>query len=245
MGIFSNDYTPYLDKHGLVQPKIGTISGNGVRFSCECIVAYYIKVNHFGYVPDQADEDLITKIIQAISACEIESGLLARTPANDRGQQSFDDTICYLALYSEYAARFIERGENPTNALGIPYVFNNLSSNSFSFDSWLGRSPALIAHAYFSALTSKTRPSKEPNLFLKIAWLVAIYWDALNPGQDSKILSWFMVYVALNSKDKTILNACLYWKKKTAERYPLGLGSILQSYYGFEHPNAKHLAKIL
>jgi hypothetical protein len=248
-----DDYLLYMDDIGLVHDKIGQISQNGIRFTAE----YLFALKRAG----QLDTYNKLVIFNAYLDCEPTKGLLNRYPGNT-DQEGPDDQYAALAvskeLHSDFAKDFLAYGRQapvlgydamydrqrwfsvPLMALcrllGYKYVYNNHSPGYFNESAWMGRQPALIAHAMVCA--------GEPlNVFWRLAWCAGILLSANNASsQDGKVLAWFMVKASQGSRSWLMQKAVNLWIRKLKEQWPHGIGQVLQAYFVDKNqPSISHL----
>lgn len=116
MSAILDDYLPYTDQFGLIQPsknedpsQPASTSGNGVLYSAEAIVAW----SDNGILDDD-----IKKMWQAVYArCEIEPGLLDRAPSKKDDQEGPDDfhgaalASAFMDKHGDFACRILYYGE--------------------------------------------------------------------------------------------------------------------------------------
>jgi hypothetical protein len=217
------DYNRYKDKHGLVQDNNqGLTVGNGLRTTSEAAIAIYRRGMY--------DADLK----DAIESCEMFPGVLGRCPYNNLGQESIDDyaAVITAAKYveSNIVQRMLAHGENNF------YNYNNVNQGKFTFKSWLGRFPQLIAHM-------KIAIGVEPSLLQKLFWVGSILIASRNKptAQDEWVLSWLLVF---NARDETgiIGWARKIWIKSFKKKVPDGIGGVLRNYLQDKnHPNIRYL----
>jgi len=241
------DYDQYTNEWYLVHPPESTVSGNGLRYTGEKIIAL---VRH-----NALNEEERQQLITAYSSCELEPGLVMRTPDNAFGLEGPDDTVAALTagfyLKNGFPQRFLHRGRtklanrvtqvglNPKKALhskllfyvlktlcfgkGVTYNYNNLSPGGFNVSSWMGRQTQLIAHARFA-----TGGEDPPSGFQKLYWCISLLWstraDKLN--WDAWVLSLHMVKVAKGQSWICDL-ARKYWIKKFKEKCPRGAAEVV------------------
>jgi len=171
--------------------------------------------------------------------------LLTRHPFHHlQIQESIDDytaalSASYLLDHGRLAKFIIRWGE------AHRWVFNNVDPlRRFTWSAWLGRFPALRAHAYFSA-------SLPPWFWWRILWIGTVLWAcrAKRMDQDAWALTWHMVKVRYNRRYFFCNLASLLWRKVFKYHWPHGFGQMISEphpdgspgYFSPEHPHAKWL----
>jgi hypothetical protein len=248
------EYRTYFDKFGMVQPTIGGNSFNGVRYTGEYVIALHKE----GKLDEKGERNRLFLLFKSLQR---EPGLLMRTPENEGGYQSIDDTIAALTadyyIYGGFAEKFLEYGrlypavimdesdpnkEKVQQGWGIynilrtiygqpKYVYNNINPEEFALSSWLGRFPQLIAHAQFIA-------GEKVPLWRKLWWAGAVIQSSFSKEQDNKVLGWYLVLVG---KDQSGIckAASSFWSYMMKKHYPEGIGQVLGDYFGnHNHPSA-------
>lgn len=226
----ADDYRPYIDRFGLVQPEPDTTSDNGIRFTTEALIAMSLQyeATHEEYIPI-----LMNNLIQAIIACQVKPGLLTRSPVhhNQEGPDDYYAAACIGALFHRPLAQSIY-----DYGMANSWCFNNVSPNEWNPHAWLGRQPALVVHI-------KNCSGRELNLIEQCAISAGILLSARSSDQDGKILMWFCIK-AIKGKYCLVDKAIKYWDRKLREKYQGGIGDCLGAYYSpkhWEHPNSKYL----
>lgn len=252
---FSKDFTPYIDKFGLVTPN-GQQSGNGLLYTSEAIIA-------------MADNDIITPLqkqyfFDVFRNCEIIPGLFRRDPENLDYQEGPDDYVGIAAASpfisfntsGSFASRILRYGRlsrasirGVLEKIGVPswivklfgwikvkYNYNNVTPGETNKGSWLGRQGQLITHFQFAA-------GENPWMWRKVWWCGAVLSSLRAPKDDtdSYILSWLLVRTAAG---KSILcNITIkIWYYFQNKRWPGGISQVLREYFQHEHPLVKWLA---
>lgn len=196
------DADRYTDKFGLISPyrseregEPAPDSGNGLLYT-----AWYL---------DAAWESLSfeerKKLIEATTACEMESGFFVRNPVkvNPGDQQGPDDLFGVMLLSAvtglgfskrmlqygrECRATFFSSGSfweqmlfrflSLFNPNGIPYVYNLMSyAQEFRAKAWMGRFPHFVPTAIYST-------GKMPPLLHRVMWCITIAFSSLRGNSD-------------------------------------------------------------
>lgn len=220
-------FRPYKDGFGLVQPnELG--SGNGIRYTCEYLMALHINN---AMTPEENE-----RIGRDLSFCESQNqpGLLNRSPVNFN-QEGPDDYVARLGISSlldntharSYPHRFLIHWDNNKG------IFQN-DGKTDNPSAWFFRMPHLRAHAMFCGGGS-------PDLFQMFWWSLTIVQSMFSKKHDSKILSWYLVRAA---KDKSRIAKLLaiIWSHFLKKQYPDGgIGQVLREYFLSNHPSAVYL----
>lgn len=245
------EYSPYFDQYGFVQPHPEVPSLNGVRYTGEYVVALHKE--------GKLDEER-QRLLALFESVQREPGLLMRTPDNKGGYESIDDTVSAITashfLKGTFAKKFLEYGrfypaitmdESDSDkekirrgkgvfallkALGpVTWVYNNLNPEKFALSSWLGRFPQLIAHAQFAA-------GEPVPLWRQLWWAGAVIQSSFSKEQDHKVLGWHLIMVA---RKKSVLCSvvAMFWSHMFRKHYPEGIGQVIGNYFGDQnHPAA-------
>jgi hypothetical protein len=260
------DMAPYFDEIGLVCPKPGEGTGNGILYLAE-----YIMILHKRKCLT-IDDSLA--FLSALTKCNagLPRGLFHRAPWN-KGQEGQDDYIgigaACVVTGNEYIARdILEYGRShPIMLLGripVPYFYNNRMPGTcwepkkedpgrkwylrfadrfapeglqFNGSAFLGRHISLIAHLQFSA------GERVPG-WRKICWLFDVLsacWHV--EDQDEWILSWLQIQTARGKFGGTLWTAAFdgveaVWLRTLYKHWPQGLRSVLMRYFNHPHPIA-------
>jgi len=250
MGI-REDYWPYTDNWGLVHSDLASkgISQNGVRSTAEYLYALK-KCGQFNI------QDKIN-FAAALDFCEVELGLLRRHPTSNE-QDGPDNQYAALAISKELGGTFAKDwlrygrktpivGYDDTydrkkwyskilmwvcKITGYKFNFNNNRPGYFNESAWMGRQPALIAHARVCA-------GENLSLFNKIVWCAGIIASARDKdSQDGKVLAWFMIKASEGRRSWLMSLATKYWTRKLSEHWDGGIGGVLSSYFtNKNHPS--------
>jgi len=234
----ADEFEPYRDKFGLIHPgltgptKLDGISHNGLRFLSEYVICL---INH-----DQMTKSEETKIMNSVLLCESTHGLFRRHPYTHYDSQiGIDDYIGLLTLsyyvFPIVAMRVIDYGDKNF------WVFNSVNPGQWDPSAWLGRFPALRAHAYFCA-------KRRPPLLWRLAWCGAVLWamKAKRDDQDAWMLSYHLVQV-VGDNSWMCTRIAVLWKWRFRNVHPHGAGGVLKSYFNKEatgeapHPSERFL----
>lgn len=256
----TDDYKPYTDKFGLVQPEAGSpagTSGNGLLYTAQAVVAYH-------------DNDDLTQLKAlafdtVFTMCEKQPGLMMRAPQGKDDQEGPDDYVG-CGLFSSYAddgelaKRILSYGDvrcitfDPLAedaskrtlskivyytlrilnlGRGIRYVYNNVDPGKFTLSSWLGRQPALIAHLKIAAGIT-------PTLLERLVWCAGLWVAPSKDNHDAWILSWCRVR---SWRKRGILEKLSVWMWERKFKKIWGNpGDLLAAYFNNpNHPNAVYL----
>lgn len=256
MSDIQKDLEAYVDQWGLVQPKAGQTSGNGLLYTAEAIAAYIAN--------DALDENAKQRFLNAYGACEIQPGLFHRRPDGGFGQNQQDDYIgiAYAARYlnePDMAKRILDYGSEgvkelqllPDNdtvtaynilslfgLLKVKRVYNNSEPGKFGLKAWFARWPLMFVNLKFAA-------NQDPWLIEKLYWcVVQILSCKADPNNhDSWILSW-LSWKTVEGKSWICDLAGKYWLKKFQEKQG-DMGSLLERYFNdVNQPLAKYLKGI-
>lgn len=219
--LLMEDYLPYIDKFGLVQPEPdGRSSQNGIRFTAECILAINTHFKKDAPIPLQA---FLDERIKAIFSCQLLPGLLRRHPESTE-QVGPDDYYAACAvgyLYSPKLAQDIYRYGKANK-----FVFDNDGNKKIG--DWLGRNPTLKSFMKFCA-------GEKLNCIDVLAISIGIYLSAGDKSQDGKVLTWFIVRCMKYKGFGLIDRAIIYWQNKLKEHYAFGIGGCLAKYFHPQH----------
>lgn len=121
----TQEFEQYRDRYGLIQPTIGGGSQNGILWTGESMVV--MKDN------DVLPKELEDSLFASMKSCEIEPGLMRRSPSNQGDQQAHDDYMgflaaCYVCGRHDLAEVVLNYGKRTTWLKFIPfrYVFNTM-----------------------------------------------------------------------------------------------------------------------
>lgn len=247
-----NDFKPYIDKYGLVQPSPGGGSGNGLLYTSEMIVG----LNDFGLLRDE----MRLSLFDTYRDCEIIPGLFRRDPNNTGNQEGPDDYVGIAAaspfIPGNFAKRILTYGQSrrtPIRGLleelkfpnflvtllgwmKFRYNYNNINPNVMNKGSWLGRQPQLIAHFQFAA-------GETPWYWRKLWWCGAVLSSLFAKDHDSYILSYLLIRTAEKKSFLARMTAKI-WRHYQNKRYPGGISQVIGEYFqNPSHPLVKWLTK--
>lgn len=223
---FEDEIAAYIDEYGLVQNGINASSGNGLLFTAETIMVFVIL--------GARNERMFKQFEDAYNRCQVQPGLLSRTPPGEpfsQDQEGPDDYIgagvASYFLKTDLAAKILEYGRDQP----FPYYnYNNIEPGKFSLYSWLGRQQNLICHLQFAA-------GEKPPMWRKLWWCAAI-WDATRAekgNQDAFILSWLCIKT-MDGRSWLCQKVANYWWKKLLEKFPSGMEEVFREYFGSAGP---------
>lgn len=234
-----DDYKPY---HcpcgcGLIQDKPGNISGNGIRYTAEYVLAL-IKDN---------------MSLEPVLTCEeldrVGNDMAEYTEYNTATQQwylprhrdkylrvtklgeptSIDDYVAAVFIDDWCETGF--SGELLRNGPRQNCIFSPFTEPKY----FLGRFPQLFCIANW---VNGTKPSPMQELF----WMLSVFQGALHKGQDEKVLSFFLIEIG-KGRRWVFKPLVFFWKKQLKKHYGEGgLGEVLKRYYNNpNHPSVKWL----
>lgn len=234
-------FAPWQDKWGMVtgsQPP-GT-SGNGLLFTAEYAAGMTsLQMNNSsGYTVPWAEH---VRLLHLYNSCEIQPGLYQRSPDNPRDQESFDDyygIATYSRLYDQARIERVKAWAKRESWLGLIHknYWNNIVPDTWTFSSWLGRNPALMA--VFSLSGIPTALSFWERLSLCVALLSSLLYPATNT--TSWALGWHLTLATQKQKGIVQL-ARKMWQMRFAQLFPGGLGELRANYYGNQNHPIKRL----
>lgn len=116
----TQEFLAYIDKYGLIQPTVGGGSQNGILWTGESMIV--MKDNNA--LPKHTEEALF----HSMKSCEIEPGLMRRSPSNLGDQQAQDDYIgflaaCYVCGRHDLAEIVLNYGNRVTPLKFLPFKF--------------------------------------------------------------------------------------------------------------------------
>lgn len=228
----------FLDASGLVSPNpcsptAENASNNGIAYSGEYVTLLALT-NQLAAVP---------RYISVMTNCEVPgySGLMQRSPSNNRDSQSVDDyygLLCGLYFTGVYPfARDILK-------YGLKHFgsFNNLNPGNFTFQSMLWRQPQLLAMNLWSAYPG--------NKLIKLLMFPFTLWTAgviataclgldQTGGADPWRLTFLLVQVA-KRESWFCKMASKLWYKRLNKVWSNGMYGVYANYYhgmpGLQHP---------
>ena len=205
------DFLQYEDKHGLIQPRVGHGSFNGLLYTGIAVVL----LKRHGYA------DVALKYIYAMMKCQTSehAGLYHRTPEGAGGQEGPDDYIGICAASQELALYVCRYGRRTW------WTFNNITQGKFTLKSWLGRQPQLVAHMMYGA-------GLRPGIFRRFWWAVVIAYSAFakKENQDAWMLAWLLIttFEKVESPSRLGRLAVRYWDWKMRRNFgPEGLKNLV------------------
>ncbi len=256
-----DDFKPYIDEFGLVQPKKGEMSGNGLLYTAH----YAIILSDHG----ELDDIEVERLKKVYDSCQKEPGLMMRSPvggAQWKDQEGPDDYFGVAAaayfLESDIADSVLRYGndmpaleysdefENEEKRkmsriywkvlsfLGCTkYVYNNDKPRYFTQSAFMGRMPNLLANLEWGA-------GESPSFFRKLWWCVALIVGSFAPADHSD--SWIVSWLSVRTMDRRSWMCSLvasYWTRKMLRTYPNGMADVFARYFGPDHPIAKWVGK--
>jgi len=230
----------YFDKYGLLSHYKDAPCGNGLLYSAEWLVC---RNKSFDLSLCE-----VARWKQIYESCEKLPGLMMRHPEHP-DQQGPDDyfgcgtasQILYAPGWDSLAGRILKYGQSQ-KLLCIPlYNYNNVNPGQLTFNSWLGRFPALIAHLYMSI-------GVDPGFMLSQAWIVGIEDSskAKRGEQDRFAIGWHMFQVLYNSRFwnecLNMRDAAMKWHHAFFRVYPYGMSELREEYFkDLNNPLVKEL----
>jgi len=250
-----DDYVKFIDKWGLVQPPPkGKTSANGARYTAEYIAV--LKLHN------QLSEEEKSRLRAVYRNLEAEPGLLMRTPDNKWGQESIDNTLSCIyvdhVINTGFCRRWLKYGRvhsaesfntnetkkyakliyNILSCFGffsVKFVFNNKTPYTFTFSSWFGRFPYLIA-------LTKLVSGEKIGFVRKTLIALALYMGSKDmvKHEDPAILGWFTIQIA--RKESWLIDWVVrkFWIPSVKKKWPeAGIGGAVWPLY--DHPTSMYL----
>jgi len=222
--VLEKEMKPYVDRFGLVTPSGGT-SGNGLLYTSEWLLTLFRQ----GILDDETTQ----KYSEAIDKCQVTKGLFNRHPEATTHRNATDDYIGVIAVSRALGlpyAHFIYR-----HGVKYAWVFNNVNPGFFHISSWFGRKFQFRAHVKFGI-------GMKPNLFERLVWCYSVITSAWKPltDQDARTLTWLLVITASGQDDLTD-KVGEWWMSKFKSQYKNGMSTVLEDYFGFQHPIARYI----
>jgi hypothetical protein len=227
-------YAPWIDKYGLVQPEIGTISDNGIRFTCEALLAIRAIYPEDDTIPQHVAV-WINDRLNAIESCQRIPGVLQRWPGCDR-QEGVDDYYAACAISRIFHRPFAVNAYN--HGLSTLGVFKSTEQSKVfvkNGSAFLWLQPAMRVHMKHCAGHSLNCIDLQ---ILKLA----INSSSKSNEQDHKILMWFVIK-ALGKRYPQLSGTISNWWFKLYVHWK-SIGNLLGEYYHpahHSHPNAQLL----
>jgi hypothetical protein len=245
-------FLPYIDKDGLVQPTVGGESGNGLLYTSEYI---YALLANGGM--DRIEQMRLTA---AYNACQMQEGLMARTPigtAFSTDQEGPDDYYGCGAASSELdgslARHILAYGRKGASGFNPSYE----DSDRVKLSTWLFRILSLFGLLKVKWIYNNDNPGfftqsswlgrqqnlichlqfaadEEPPMWRKVWWAVAVLGSLFSTNNDSYCLSWLCVRTA-QGKSKFCTLVGKVWWHFVLKKFPGGMGEILGDY--FQNPS--------
>lgn len=216
----SYEYQGFLT--GELHPK--QAAGNSLLFSSEKIA--YLHDRNLIIWKDVND------FYDLMKSCQIEFGLLRRTPAGTPFSEDEEAQDDYIGVS---AASYLLNTSHAQEILnyGIRHDFYYSIHGLRDWAIWFGRYPAFLAHIKWAA-------GIEPSYFQKFAWAVTIATSGiLHPeAQDPWILSWLMIKT-MNGRSLLPRLAAAFWNWRMTRQWGT-LEAVFARYFGdARHPLAQ------
>jgi len=190
-------------------PTKSNASGNGVLYTS----LYYLTLQRRG---ELTDEDC-TEFRKIMDRCQTEyAGLYKRGPYHP-DQNAMDDyiglTTASRLIWEEISKDVLIYGQS------TGWVYNNVQPAQFTFTSWFGRMPQVIAHFHWAA-------GETPPLWMQMYWSLALFYSsfAKKEDQDAWLMSWLMIQSRYGGLGKPMGWAARKWWLKYDENFP-GIGA--------------------
>lgn len=231
-----DDLARYIDENGLCSDRSpATAGGNNLLWTALELMARQAN----GGIGEVRGAIIQTNLEK--KGFLVEPGLYQRKPDGGFGHISHDD-LYGLGVISQAVDQSIVvsiltymEGWHP-----IPYNYNSANPGKFSFKTWFGRMPHLIAHLNLAY-------DKEPCLIARAAWQVAqndaLQNIRLGENIEAAIHGYCRAWVASNSKFLDYQSIGAQWIKNLNSKIPGGLGAVLASWgsHWLSHPVSKAL----
>jgi hypothetical protein len=228
---FISAYVPYIDKYGLVQPQPQTTSENGIRFTCEALLA---ARKLFGHEQSLELAVWINERLKAIENCQRIPGVFQRFPGCNT-QEGVDDYYAASCIGKLFNRKFITNSyKHGLNNFGVFKSTPSSSVFTLSGNPFLWLQPGLYIHMKNCAGFKLNCMNLE---YLKLA----ILSSAKSPHQDHKMLTWFIIEASTEYRE--LDDAIAVWRKKLKEQYG-SIGGVLGEYFDpehYNHPNSRFL----
>jgi hypothetical protein len=255
------DCSTYFDQYGLMQPGPSVSSGNGLLFTAEYIMALMFN--------NELDEEERQRLIKVYNSCELEPGLLMRSPIGapfNQDQEGPDDYVGAAAasyfLRDSLAERILKYG-NEKGAYKYADEYEEPDRREESRLFWglksLGGTLRIDyvynnIHPEYFTLSSylgrqisllchlKFAAGEIPTETEKWFWCRAVEdgADAKKEDHDSWILSWLLVRT-MDERDPNCNEVATYWKEKLQQTWPGGIGEVLCAYFQNQDHPLKHV----
>jgi hypothetical protein len=247
---------PYTDQYGMVHPKAGSNSGNGLRYFGDFIACLAARIE-----VERAEDSITLRNIYDV--VKVQPGLLRRHPtAFRRDQEGPDDYVGFLyacwVLDTNVATEILNYGLKNKYSFGemlqsyidsgkadhvwawkilkflfgwvkVRFNYNNINPDKITQSSWLGRQGQLVAHIYWSA-------NQTPPLFYRVWWALSIGFFSVKPNDpDSAVLSRHLVCV-MAGRSWICRVATHLWRKRFIKTWPGGMNQVFTKYFGQAHP---------
>lgn len=251
-----DQFAQYIDRDGLVQPMAYppnfNASGNGLLYTAEMYII--LARTHVLNAHD------LKKFESIIMSCEVERGLLKRSPTHG-DQEGPDDYIGVTAASyilnrtsdnmsgmwrNDIAQRILEYGERVKveypPCLSFNYVYNNVKPGTSkhpdgrtNWSALFARMPQVVAHLKLAA-------KQQPSTIEMFVWQQSVMGchDKPKNDQTARILSWLMVMTGHGQND-TCDRTTAEWYRRLKSQFPGGMRQVVAEYFqNPDHPLAKH-----
>jgi hypothetical protein len=242
-------WAPYTDRYGIIHNnKVNDhrdpSSDNGQLFTAEACVI--MELSHVSY--DKG------KIAAGLKADQVKPGLYNRSPIDLKGINSVDNYIGLGALagvcgFHDVARDILNYGRGGDQASGpaaallagsvgqltdelkqcrtVAYNYNNVEPGKFTFQTWMGKYPAMLVHWKLAA-----GDQPDPSEFG--LWGAALILSAKKGDQDGWIQSWLMILTyEMSQYHSTVADFAVgQWWTMLHSRYPGGIKQTMTDYLG-------------
>lgn len=255
MSTILEDYAKYTNEFYLVHPPEASHSGNGTRYTGEKVMAL---AHH-----NALDDEERTRLAAAYKACEREPGLLMRSPVNDFGYQSVDDTVAALyvssVLGTGYAKDFLKYGRekgatsvDDKNQSGKKLLYSKIFFYLFRWVFGVSRFPYVYNNINPETFSTSSWLGRQQQLIChaqfaagenppgwrKLWWCLTVLWSmrARKEDWDAHVLT---LYLVKEAKGKSWLcdQVRKLWIRNHRRRFPRGAAEHVWP----NHPSGKWL----
>lgn len=224
------------DSFGLIQPKPGEKSGNGILYTAEALI---LARTH-----GIDSKDWESEIRYALELCRVEKstpGFFTRGPTDFRNDQEGPDDLCGYAFLSAALDRglardclqFLRHGWFFRQwKLRVRWYFPNEEQYRFRFGfrAWIGR--------FMSAITTlKWAAGERPGILERLYWAAVVLSSGMfSSNQDPWILSWVSIMTIVeNGKgypapwfERKVIGL---FNKRLLKRYRFGMQDVFKQYF--------------
>lgn len=220
---FDEALKPYTDEDGLILERPnsspGPDTGNGTMNLCVAEIVRFIR--------GESSTENTLRVKEILETCEVLGypGLFERGPRKT-DLDSHDNRRAIAALSNilnlPFATDIVFHGK--TNW----WSYNNVDPGVWSFRSWDGRMPGLVA-------TYKLAARLDIGFIDRSEIAGTLYYGARSSDPHSRLLDWFTILVV---KRSLCFGAHDAWWEGLFKSFPRGMKDVLEAVYGKDHPIA-------